>query len=225
MVIPAHNEAGAIARVIEATFAGVPDLHEVLVIDDGSTDDTAALAREAGARVVRLVPNHGKGVALRRGIDEAGTELLVFIDGDGQDDPREIPRLLDALGDDVAMVIGSRFLGTFERGSITRLNRLGTVAITAAMNAMFGTRITDPVAGFRAVRRSAIQRCSIAASGYDIEVDVLLALLGRGETVVEVPVARYRRDAGQTGLSAAVDGSRILGRILRHRFAATRATP
>lgn len=218
VIIPAHDEAAAIGDVVRRCIAHTPELVEALVVDDGSSDDTARVAEDAGARVVRLPHNRGKGVALQRGIAEARGDVLVFIDGDGQDWPEEIPTLIDALAPEVAMVIGSRFLGRFDDGAITRLNRAGTLFLTGVLNQLFSSRVTDPIAGFRAVRKSALDRCTIRATRYDIEVDVLLALLSNGERVIEVPVRRSPRAHGSTGLSPFVDGTRILARILARRF-------
>lgn len=217
VVIPAHNEVGAIASVVEGVFAHTPGLAEIVVVDDGSTDGTAEAAARAGARVITLSPNRGKGLALRRGIDEAATDLLLFIDGDAQDDPAEIPRLLDAMTADTALVIGSRFIGTFDEGAITRLNFVGSRVLATTLNVLFGARVTDPFAGFRAVRKSALDTCTITAERYDIEVDVVIALLQGGHRVVEVPVSRYARPHGTTGLSSFRDGTRILWRILARR--------
>ncbi len=175
------------------------------------------LPKKAGARVVRLEVNQGKGNALRRGIQESAGDILVFIDGDGQDDPAEIPQLLDALAPDVDMVIGSRFLGHFRDGSITPLNRLGTRFIRATLNKLYGTGVTDPIAGFRVIRKDSLTNCNLYADRYDIEVDLLLALVEQGSRIVEVPVNRYPRPHGSTGLSSFRDGTHILWRILSRR--------
>lgn len=217
VVIPAFNEAASIAGVVRVSLSVLSDGDEVVVVDDGSTDDTAVRAAEAGARVVRFARNRGKGAALGAGIEAARGDVCVFIDADGQDDPREIPMLLEAMDEDVAMVIGSRFIGTFQDGAITQLNKLGSRALLELLNGLFRVHITDPFAGFRAVRKSALSSISISASGFDIEVDILLALLRRGERVVEVPVTRKRRAHGTSHLRSIEDGFRILRRILWHR--------
>jgi glycosyltransferase involved in cell wall biosynthesis len=217
VVIPTHNEAGTIADVVRQSLEHTPSIHEVLIIDDGSTDNTAKVAAEAGARVVRLDVNRGKGEAMRIGIEEAHGELIAFLDGDGQDDPTEIPRLLDALGPDVDMVIGSRFLGRFEDGSITALNRFGTRMLTLALNGLYSAGVSDPIAGFRVIRKKSLDGCRLKAKRYDIEVDILLALLESGGRVVEIPVKRYPRTYGTTDLSSFRDGGRIFWRILSRR--------
>ncbi len=217
VVIPTHNEAGTIAEIVRQALAHTPSIREVLIIDDGSSDGTADVAREAGARVVRLDVNRGKGEAMRIGIVEARGELIAFLDGDGQDDPSEIPLLLDALTPGVDMVIGSRFLGRFEDGSITRLNHFGTRMLRATLNSLYRASVSDPIAGFRVLRKKALDGCRLNAKRYDIEVDILCALLESGCRVVEIPVNRYPRTYGNTDLASFRDGSRIFWRIVSRR--------
>jgi len=220
VVIAARDEAPSVGEVVRGCVAHTPDLGEVLVIDDGSRDGTGARAREAGARVVRLEVNQGKGAALRRGIAEARGEVLVFLDADGQDDPREIPLLLAAMAPGVDLVIGSRFLGTFREGAITPVNRAGNLGLTAAANLLFDMRVTDTQAGFRAVRRRALEGLDLRARAYDIETELLLRVHLAGGRVVEVPVTRSARSHGRSGLSSLRDGARILRCMLRVRWGA-----
>jgi glycosyltransferase involved in cell wall biosynthesis len=217
VILPAHDEAATIAAVVEACARSSPEVREVVVVDDGSTDETGAIARSAGARVVELPDNRGKGHALRAGVDAAEGDVLVFLDADGQDDPAEIPALLAALSDGTDLVLGSRFLGRFEPRAITAIDRAGTRALTGVMNLLFRSRVTDPIAGFRAVRRDAFERARTRAAGYDIEVDLVLGVLRNGGRVVEVPVRRAPRRHGASDLSSVKDGTRMLLQILRHR--------
>jgi glycosyltransferase involved in cell wall biosynthesis len=219
IIIPAHNEAASIASIVRLSAAAVPAA-EVVVVDDGSIDDTADAATNAGAVVIRLEKNEGKGAALQHGIRESTGDLLVFIDGDGQDSPWEIPLLLGAFVPGVDLVLGSRFLGKFRAGAITPLNLAGTHFITWLVRLTFGSRITDPLAGFRAVRRSILDRVELKATGYDIEVDLLLRVLRAGGGVVEVPASRSARPFGSSDLSSLSDGIRIARRIFQVRFEA-----
>lgn len=218
LVVPAHNEEPTLAAVIEGAREAMPGLGEVLVIDDGSTDDTSAVARSAGARLIRLEPNRGKGEALRVGIANATGEILAFIDADAQDDPGEFPRLLGAMTPDVAMVIGSRFIGTLYDGSITRSHHAGNLAITRCFNLLYGSRITDTQAGFRLVRRSALDLSRLRALRYEIETELCLHVVKGGGRVVEVPVTRAARGGGASGFETARDGLRIMRRMLVGRF-------
>lgn len=218
VILPAYNEAATIAGVIRGCQEALPGLEQLLVIDDGSTDATAKCAEESGAYVIRVGRNQGKGRALRLGIERSVGEVLVFLDADGQDDPKEIPLLLDALAAGADLVVGSRFLGHFEPGGITTLNRYGNQFLTWVANVLFGVRLTDTQAGFRAVRRSLLDRLALRAQHYDIETDLLLQAIRVGGRVVEVPVRRGARQHGSSGLDPIVDGLRILARIVRVRL-------
>ena len=131
VVIAAHNEVDTIGEVVQQCIAVLgASLHELIVVDDGSTDNTYGQARMNGARVIRLVPNRGKGVAIRRGIEQTSGDWIVFLDADGQDDPVEIPKLLEAATGDTVLVNGSRFLGTLNEGAISKPNFIGNIAMT-----------------------------------------------------------------------------------------------
>lgn len=219
VLVAAYNEAPVIGAVVADALRGTPSC-EVLVVDDGSTDDTERVASAAGARVLRLATNAGKGVAVRRGLPEARGDVIVLIDGDGQDDPLEIPRLLAALQPDVDLVVGSRFIGQFEPGAITPVNHWGNRFLTSVINLLFSTRLTDTQAGFKAVRVKTLRQLSLSAHRFDIEVDLLLGVLRAGGRIVEVPVSRARRQHGSSRLNSLFDGIRILRRIITLRVTA-----
>lgn len=218
VLLPAHDEAPTIAAVVAGCMAATPGLREVLVVDDGSSDDTAARAEAAGARVIRLPENRGKGEAVRVGAAAAKGAVVVLLDADGQDEPAEIPLLVEALRPGVELVIGSRFLGRFEAGAIRPVDRLGNLALTGLFNVLLGARITDTQAGFRAIRRATLEGLGMRARRYDVETDMLARVLAGGGRVVEVPVTRRARAHGHTDLSRVRDGLRILGTIVRARL-------
>src|SRR5215472_612532 len=218
VVLPAYDEAATIASVVRGCLEHTPPPCEVLVVDDGSRDETGKLAEASGARVVRLGRNQGKGVALREGIAAAQGDLLLMLDADGQDDPADIPKLLDAMAPDIDMVVGSRFRGRFEDGAITPLNYVGNRFLTLIFNVVFGTGLTDTLAGFKVIRASRLRGLSLEARRYDIEVELLFALLRGGGRVIEVPVGRAARVHGESRLASFRDGARVLGRILRLRL-------
>ena len=209
VVVAALNEAASVGAVVRGCLAHAD---EVIVVDDGSTDGTASIAAEAGARVFTLSCNRGKGVAVRRGAVEAQGDVLVFMDADGQDDPADLPVLLLAL-ERADMVIGSRFLGRFERDAINPLHAWGNRALTRMVNALFGARLTDTQAGFRAIGRERFLAAELRATGYDVEVDLVLEVLRGGGRIVEVPVTRRPRGSGQSHLRTVRDGVRIAARI------------
>jgi glycosyltransferase involved in cell wall biosynthesis len=218
IILPAYNEERTITGIVAGCRNAAPAGSEIIVVDDGSVDATAARAETAGARVIRVGRNRGKGHALRLGIERSSGGVLVFLDTDGQDDPGEIPLLLAALDAGADLVVGSRFLGRFDPGAITPINRVGNRALTGVVNVLFRSRLTDSQAGFRAVRRSLFERLALAAQRYDIETDLLLQTMKAGGRIVEVPVRRGARQHGSSGLNPIIDGLRILRRILRVRF-------
>ena len=219
VLVAAYNEGPVIGDVVRASLGAIP-AGEVVVVDDGSTDDTGSVSEAAGARVIRLATNVGKGAAIRYGLSEVGGDILVLIDGDGQDDPTEIPQLLGALRDGIDLVVGSRFLGHFEPGAITPLNSWGNQFLTSVINFLFSTELTDTQAGYKAIRFDALRRVDLSAHRFDIEVDLLLGVLSNGGRVVEIPVNRAPRPHGESRLSSFSDGARIFRRILLRRFSA-----
>jgi glycosyltransferase involved in cell wall biosynthesis len=218
VVLPAYDEATTIGPLVRACLAHTPTPCEVVVVDDGSADGTSRVAELAGARVVRLPQNRGKGVAVREGLAAARGDIVVMLDADGQDDPSEIPDLLAALTDDVDMVVGSRFRGHFGPGSITPLNYAGNRLLTLVLNVLFATRMTDTLAGFKALRTSRLRGIRLEARRYDIEVELLIRLLAAGARVIEIPVRRAARVHGTSRLDSFRDGTRVLGRIIRLRL-------
>ena len=218
VVLPAHDEAATIAEVVRGCLEHTRAPREVLVIDDGSSDRTAEIAGEAGAETVRLWPNRGKGAAIREALAHVRGEIVILLDADGQDEPADIPRLLAALEPGVDLVIGSRFLGTFERGAISAINKAGTMAINNLFNLAFGARVTDTQAGFRALRTETLRQLALNARHYDVETEMLCQVVGRGGRVVEVPVTRRSREHGSTDFSRIRDGLRIVKRIAQTRL-------
>jgi glycosyltransferase involved in cell wall biosynthesis len=188
-LVPAHDEAAQIGRVIETARRHVP----VLVVDDGSRDDTAAIAEAAGARVIRQSPNQGKGAALRAGFATAlseGAEAVITLDGDGQHDPAEIPSFLGAYarraiaGAPSELIIGRR---DFRRmPPVRRLaNWLGTVVLSAAL----GHWIADNQSGYRLVgRRLMAATLDSTEAGFAFEVEMIAICLREDWPIGWVPV-------------------------------------
>src|SRR4051812_42423067 len=161
-IVPAYNEAGAIATTVAEIMEHAPGF-DVLVVDDGSTDDTAARARAAGAKVIRHPFNLGIGGGMQTGYqyaDEHGYDVAVQVDGDGQHDARCIEQLLRVLTErrDINLVTGSRFLQETEDGFRSSLPRRAGIRIFGrVLSAIVGQPVTDPTSGFRMVDRRGIE--------------------------------------------------------------------
>ncbi len=217
VVIAAHDEEGNIGPIVQGVMAHTEDLRELLVVDDGSTDATAAEAERAGATVMRLSPNRGKGAALLAALESVAGDWVLFIDGDGQDDPGDIPALVAAARSGADFVNGSRWLGTLRGGAISFPNRLGNRFMTELLNLRHGARITDSQAGFRLIRRSLLSSATFRSVEYEVETEMLLHAIKSGARVVEVPVTRHPRGRGETDFRRVRNGLRILATILAGR--------
>jgi glycosyltransferase involved in cell wall biosynthesis len=202
--VPAFNEADAIASVISEIRSADPEL-EIVVIDDGSTDSTARLAREAGASVVQLAYNLGIGGAVQTGYQYArdhGFDLAVQIDGDGQHDPSEVPALIGPILDgDADMVVGSRFTEDPRyRGTLPR--RIGIRIFARLVSLIVRRRLTDTTSGFRAVNRHGIRLFALDYPHDYPEVEAIVLLFRHRLRMVEVPVRMRDRRTGESSITA-----------------------
>lgn len=203
IVVPAFNEQEAIGQVvseIRATVPGVP----VLVVDDSSTDDTAALARAAGADVLSLPHHLGLGGSVQAGYKlafELGYEYVIRMDGDGQHDPLYIPQILDALRtSSCQMAIGSRYAdGVEEHTSFAR--GLGIRFFRLVLRPILGREVRDPTSGFVGVNREALQVFSRSFPLEYPEIETLVVLKRKAFRFVEVPCRMRRRLAGRSTIT------------------------
>jgi glycosyltransferase involved in cell wall biosynthesis len=214
VVIPTHNEAGNIAAVIagvRATGAG-----DIVVIDDGSDDDTAAVARGTGAVVLRHACNLGIGGAVQTGFLYAlqhDYEAVVRVDGDGQHDPSFIARLLEPLeGGHADVVVGSRFLA--RQGYQSTIVRRAGIVILGLLSALVGARVTDPTSGYWALNRDALQVLAQFQPDDYPETQSLLVAARAGCLIYELPVVMQARGAGQSSIGVLASGFYMLKVIL-----------
>jgi len=211
VVIPAYNEQEAIGPLVRGVREHVPNLREVIVVDDGSTDDTAEVAEKAGATVVRLPYNKGNGAAVKAGIRRATSDVLVMMDGDGQHSPQDVVRLLEPIEQGHDMVVGARTFRSqagAHRGIANWIyNRLGSYVA--------GHKIEDLTSGFRAIRRHVARRfLYLLPNTFSYPSTITLALFRAGHSVAYVPIEAAKR-VGRSKISYIRDGSRFLLIIAR----------
>jgi glycosyltransferase involved in cell wall biosynthesis len=219
VIIPALNEEAAIGGVVGAIPAWVDD---IVVVDNGSTDATAAIARDRGARVIRE-PRRGYGAACLAGL-AALTEpdIIVFMDGDGSDVPSEMALLVDPIIQGQAdLVIGSRVLGAREPGALTPQARFGNWLACRLIHLFWGQRYTD-LGPFRAIRGRSLAGLDMQDRDYGWTVEMQVKAGRRGLRVGEAPVS-YRRRIGASKISGTVRGvlgagTKILYIIFREAF-------
>lgn len=207
-IIPAYNEQGAIGATVADVFAHAPDF-DVLVVNDGSTDETSRAAREAGARVLELPFNLGIGGAVQAGYKyalENDYDVAVQVDGDGQHDARNIHGLLEYLyaHPELGIVTGSRFIDGEEelgyRSSLPR--RMGIRLFAWVLSRIVGRRVTDPTSGFRMVRRRGIELFARDYPHDYPEVEAVLLLHFHKLNGAEIPVKMRPRTTGVSSINA-----------------------
>ncbi|MFZ5873362.1 MAG: glycosyltransferase family 2 protein [Bacillota bacterium] len=192
IVIPAFNESRAVARTV-STVLNLPGVWEVIVVDDCSTDDTAARAREAGARVVSLPVNRGKGAALTAGIKAAGGQVIVLLDADLGESAAEAQKLILPVLEDRADLTIARFPAARRRGGFGLVKGLARRGIRH----FTGLEMESPISGQRAVRRELLSQLLPLAGGYGVEVGMTIDAAVRGYRLMEVPVEMRHRETGR----------------------------
>lgn len=203
VVIPAYNEAesigGVVARVLERQA-----WREVLVVDDGSLDETAARAEGAGARVVRHPYNKGNGAAVKTGIREAQGDVVLLMDADGQHDPEDMDRLVAEIGV-FDMAIGAR-----ASKDQTAVRALGNTAFRVLASWLTGRPIPDLTSGFRAAKRARLlEILHLLPNGFSYPTTSCLAFIKAGHNVAFLPVKAHAR-VGTSKIRVLRDGTRFL---------------
>ena len=211
IILPAKNESAAIGATVEKIHVqleqmGLEASAEVLVVNDGSTDDTAAVAQVAGARVVHHPYSKGNGAAIKTGARAAQGEVLVFMDADGQHDPADIPRLLDKLNQGHDMVVGAR-----QKGSQASVGRgLANGLYNRLASWMTGHKVEDLTSGFRAVRADKFREfLYLLPNGFSYPTTSTMAFFRAGYSVAYVPIHAAKR-IGKSHIRLLRDGARFL---------------
>ena len=203
IIIPAYNEGHLIRRLIKEIGTAYPH-YPILVIDDGSQDNTADEARAGGAQVVRLPFNLGIGGAVQTGYKmalEEGYDIAVQMDGDAQHDPAYLPDILKPVfKDQLDLVVGSRFLGQDTEFRSTFLRRIGIHFFARLLSGLTGIHLTDPTSGFRAVGRKLIQAFARTYPVDFPEPETIQVAQRIGARIGEVPVSMRKRLGGKSSI-------------------------
>ncbi|WAL63519.1 glycosyltransferase family 2 protein [Amycolatopsis cynarae] len=219
IVVPAKNEAANLREVLPE----LPPVHEVLVVDGHSDDDTPAVAREAlpGVRVIQQT-RRGKGNALACGFLAASGDVIVMFDADGSADPAEIPRFVDALVGGADFAKGSRFAPGGGSHDITALRAAGNSGLNRLSNTLFSGAFTDLCYGYNAFWRDLVPMLSLPpvfappdermlwGDGFEIETVINCRVAALGLWITEVPSVERKRIHGETNLRTFSDGGRVL---------------
>lgn len=206
IILPAKDEAEGLSRTLPAIRAQLPDA-EVIVVDDGSTDDTARIAREQGASVLSSPYSMGNGAAIKRGTRAASGQILVFMDADGQHDPAHIPLLLARLEEGHDMAVGARVRG----GQASASRGVANAIYNHLASWMTGHRILDLTSGFRAVRADKFREfLHLLPNGFSYPTTSTMAFFRSAYPVAYVPVQVSPRVGTSSHISPLKDGVRFL---------------
>jgi glycosyltransferase involved in cell wall biosynthesis len=218
VAVPCLNEEQFIGDIVARARRYVDT---VIVIDDGSTDNTSEAAQAAGAEVIRHERRQGAGAATRSAFETAKThdaDVLITLDGDGQHNPDEIPQVLaPVLSGEADLVIGSRFLQSTQRTNIRRYRRFGIDIITWLYNLGSKKKVSDSQSCFRAYSRRLLESIKIAENGFSFSVEVLIQARGKGFAIREVPVSCIYHSQGSS-LNPIVHGLGVAWGIFKLRF-------
>lgn len=209
--MPAYNEEKGISSLIKETKKYVDN---VLVVSDGSKDSTNIAAKKAGAITLKEENIRGKGNAIIKGInslDDYSPDIVIFMDSDGQNDPKEIPKFIEQIEKGYDLVIGSRFKGTMKNKFI---NILGNHIFNILHFLLTKTWVSDVESGFRAFRYDKLKQLNITAPQYEIESDMLLEAIDKKLKIVEIPTYILKTQEGIT----VKDGLNIAKFILKKKL-------
>jgi hypothetical protein len=240
VVMPTRNEARNLEVVLPAIAAVRPAVHEIIVVDGHSVDDTVATAhRVLPAATVIHQTRRGKGNAMACGFAAATGEVIVMLDADGSADPTEIPTFVAALVAGADFAKGTRFAAGGASDDITALRRTGNAGLNAAANALFGTRFTDLCYGYNAFWADLLPLLDLPdtrtpapvnnnllwGDGFEIETVLNCRIAAAGLAITEVPSVERRRIFGHTNLRTFADGARVLRTLAAERRRALRNHP
>ena len=222
VVIPCLNEEKTVAACLEKCKASFERLHisgEVIVVDNGSTDNTAVLSEQHGARVV-FCPEKGYGNALRTGFKACNSRYVLMGDGDDTYDFLEIPLLWNLIATNADMIIGTRLKGYIKDGAMPWIHRyFGTPVLTFVLNLLYGTKVSDSQCGMRLMKKECLDKINFTATGMEFASELLVEFAKHKFRIVETPISLYKDQKGRLPhLQPWRDGLRHLVYLVRAKF-------
>jgi len=219
VVIPAFNEEQTVGWVIRNTCQVLEELglsFEVIVVDDGSDDDTALVCKKYGARVIKNGHRMGKGTALRVGFNACRGDVIVTLDADGSHKPKEIPRLLKPiLNGGFDMVIGTRVFSSISSVGRVKFRALGNLVFSYFISLCARKKVADSQSGFRTFKADMVREMKLSSRRFEIESEMLIDVIRNGHSFVEVPII-VSDSLGSSEVNVIMDGLLILGKILSY---------
>ena len=223
VIIPAYNEGpnlGLVLRDTENILQNMGFPYEIIVVNDGSQDDTADAARKPGVILINNDENLGKGAALINGFRRARGNIIVTMDADGSHRAEDIPFLLSPMlnGGSFEAIVGSRFVDEKGRRSTSSLHLIGNRIINALILMVTGRYISDSQSGFRAYKKNALGKITLHSTGFDIESEMTIKMLKKGLKFMEIPIRCDPRMNGVTRINTFQDGFNIVKTIIKATF-------
>ena len=225
IIVPVYNEEGNIGELIDKISLNISKEDEIIIVNDGSTDNTESEIKTRNCILISLEKNMGKGFAMRSGIQKAQGDFIIFMGGDGQDDPKEINTLLKEVNKGYDYVIGSRFLdkeetnNRYSNKAILPVNEFGNKSITFIINILFKKNITDSQSEFKCFASEKLKELNLESDRFEIETELLIKSFRKQFKIKEVPVHRYERKHGISKLFNVPFGRFLFGlKVLRTIF-------
>ncbi|MDC3000755.1 glycosyltransferase family 2 protein [Candidatus Pelagibacter sp.] len=222
IIIPVYNEEGNIGKLIDNILSKIKLNKEIIIVNDGSTDNTIEEIKSKNCKIINLEKNMGKGFAMREGIKLSSGNYILFMGGDGQDDPKEIILLYEKIKNNYDLVIGSRFLPTqnnterYSKKAVLPINEIGNRFITFLINIFFKRKITDSQAEFKIFLSSKLKSLTLISDRFEIETELLIRSFKNNFKIIELPVHRHERLYGKSKLFDIPFGRLLFGmRVIR----------
>jgi len=216
VVLPCRNEEKSIRHCILQIGKALEGREHEIIVSDSSTDRSAEIAREMGAKVVEC--RKGYGNAYIEGFRHVGGEYVIMVDADSTYNFLEIPLLLKELDNGAELAIGSRLRGKIAKGAMKPLHRwIGNPILSLIFNILFGTRLSDTHSGFRAIRKKDLDRLRLSHHGMEFALEMLIKATKAGMSIREVPIT-YSKRSGKSKLRSFRDGVRHLSIMASYRL-------